>query len=251
MEDAFLSVNNTKAYENTDFTHIAKLTDHNGKAIPNAEITFKINDKTYTNKTNKDGLAVLTLNLKEGNYTITTIYKNITKSSKIIIVDDSHLVGNDVKAYSGTDFTYNVKLTDHNNNPIANAEITFNLEDKTFSKKTDSKGKITLTFNLETGNYTITASYKKRSIENNFEIIEDYILSGNDVKAYSETNFIYNVKLTDHNGKAIKNAEITFTANGKKYNNKTDVNGKTIISLSLKTGTYTITARYRNTEHTQ
>ena len=250
MEDAFLSVNTTKAYENTDFTHIAKLTDHNGKAIPNAEITFKINDKTYTNKTNKDGLAVLTLNLKEGNYTITTIYKNITKSSKIIIVDDSHLVGNDVKAYSGTDFTYNVKLTDHNNNPITNAEITFNLEDKTFSKKTDSKGKITLTFNLETGNYTITASYKKRSIENNFEIIEDYILSGNDVKAYSETNFIYNVKLTDHNGKAIKNAEITFTANGKKYNNKTDVNGKTIISLSLKTGTYTITARYRNTTTT-
>ena len=250
LEDAFLSVNNTKAYENVDFTHIAKLTDHNGKGITNAEITFKINDKTYTNKTNKEGLAILTLNLKEGNYTITSTYKNITKTSKIIIIDDSHLVGNDVKAYSGTDFKYNVKLTDHNNNPIANAEITFKLEDKTFTKKTDSNGQIALTFNLETGNYTITATYKKLTIKNNFEIIEDYILSGNDVKAYSETNFPYNVKLTDHNGKAIQNAEITFTVNGKTYTNKTDINGKAIINLNLKTGTYTITTKYRNTTTT-
>ncbi|WP_295611989.1 Ig-like domain-containing protein [uncultured Methanobrevibacter sp.] len=250
LEDAFLSVNNTKAYENVDFTHIAKLTDHNGKGIADAEITFKINDKTYTNKTNKEGLAILTLNLKEGNYTITSTYKNITKTSKIIIIDDSHLVGNDVKAYSGTDFKYKVKLTDHNNNPIANAEITFKLEDKTFSRKTNSNGQIELTFNLETGTYTITANYKKLTIKNNFEIIEDYILSGNDVKAYSETDFPYNVKLTDHNGKAIKNAEIIFTVNGKTYTNKTDVNGKAIINLNLKTGTYTITARYRNTTTT-
>ena len=31
---------------------------------------------------------------------------------------------------------------------------------------------------------TITATYKNHTIENNFEIIEDYILSGNDIKAY-------------------------------------------------------------------
>ena len=65
LEDAFLSVNNTKAYENVDFTHIAKLTDHLGNGIANAKITFKINGKTYTNRTNSEGLALLTLNLKE------------------------------------------------------------------------------------------------------------------------------------------------------------------------------------------
>ena len=247
LEDAFLSVNNTKAYENADFTHIAKLTDHNGKAIANAEITFKFENKTYTNRTNDEGLAVLTLNLKEGNYTITSIYKNITKTVKIIIVDDSHLVGNDVKAYSGTNFTYNVKLTDHTGKGIANALITFQMNGKTYTNKTDVNGQTTLTFNLETGNYTITATYKNHTIENNFEIIEDYILTGNDVKAYAESDFIYKVKLTDHNGKAIKNAEITFTLNGKTYTNKTDVNGQALLTLNLKTGNYTITARYRNT----
>ena len=247
LEDAFLSVNNTKAYENIDFTHIAKLTDHNGKAIANTELTFKFENKTYTNRTNDEGLAVLTLNLKEGNYTITSTYKNITKTAKIIIVDDSHLVGNDVKAYSGTDFRYKVKLTDHNNQAIADAEITFKINGKSFTNKTDINGETSLTLNLETGNYTIITSYKNHTITNNFEIIEDYILSGNDIKAYADTDFTYKVKLTDHNGKAIKNAELTFTVNGKTYNNKSDVNGQAIITLSLKTGNYEATARYRNT----
>jgi predicted outer membrane repeat protein len=250
LEDRFLDTNNTKAYENVDFTHIAKLTDHNGKGVANAEITFIFENKTYKNTTNSKGIATLKLNLKEGNYTITTTYKKITNKNKIIIVDDSHLVGNDVKAYSGTDFTYKTKLTDHNNKPIKNAKITYTIGNKTYTNKTNSKGESTLTFNLETGNYTITATYKNRTIENNFEIIEDYILSGNDVKTYSETNFPYRVNLTDHNGKVIKNAEITFKVNGKTYTNKTDVNGQAIINLNLKTGTYTITAKYRNTTTT-
>ncbi len=250
LEDAFISANNTKAYENVDFPYMVLLVDHNNKALTNKEITFTFDGKTYTNTTNDKGIAVLNLNLKEGNYTIKASYKNKTVTNKLIIIDDSHLVGNDVKAYSGTDFTYRTKLTDHNGKAIKNAEITFEIDGKTYTNKTNSKGESTLTFNLETGNYTITATYKKLTIENNFEIIEDYILAGNDVKAYSDTNFPYNVKLTDHNGKAIKNAEITFKINGKTYTNKTDVNGQAIINLNLKTGTYTITARYRNTTTT-
>ena len=101
------------------------LTDHNNKAIKNAEITFIFDGKTYTNTTNNKGIAVLNLNLKEGNYTIKASYKNKTVTNKIIIIDDSHIVGNDVKAYSGTDFTYRTKLTDHNGKAIKNAEITY------------------------------------------------------------------------------------------------------------------------------
>ncbi len=247
LQDRFLSVNNTKAYENVDFTHIALLTDHTGKGVENEIITFKINGETYTNKTDKNGIAILNLNLKEGNYTITTIFKKITKRAKIIIVDDSHLVGNDVKAYSGMNFTYQTRLTDHNNDPITDALITFKIGNETFTNKTDTNGRSTLTFNLETGNYTITANYKNLTIENNFEIIEDYIIRGNDIKAYSETNFVYKVNLTDHNGKAIRNVEMTFIVDGITYTNKTDINGQAIITLSLKTGNYTIIAKYRNT----
>ena len=250
LEDAFISANNTKAYENTNFPYKVLLLDHNNKTLPNKEITFIFNEKTYTNTTNNNGIATLELNLKEGNYTITSTYKTKNITNKLIIIDDSHLVGNDVKAYSGTNFTYRTKLTDHNNNPITNATITFKIGNKTYTNTTNSKGETTLTFNLETGNYTITAKYKNITIENNFEIIEDYILKGNDIKAYAETNFTYKVNLTDHNGKPIKNAKITFEVNGKTYTNTTNNKGQSTITLNLKLGNHTIKATYKNTTTT-
>ncbi|WP_223166073.1 Ig-like domain repeat protein [Methanobrevibacter millerae] len=250
IEDAFILGNDTKAYENVDFTYTLILVDHNETPIINAEITFNFENKTFTNKTDTNGKITLNFNLKEGNYTITSSYKTVNHTNQIIIVDDSHLMGNDVRAYSGTNFTYKTKLTDHNNNPIENATITFTIGNETFINKTNSKGESTLIFNLETGNYTITAQYKNRTIENTFEIIEDYILRGNDVKAFSETDFTYRVNLTDHNGKAIKNAEITFNINGENYTNTTNNNGQAVLNLNLKGGNYIITINYRNTTTT-
>lgn len=53
----------------------AKLVNSKGKAVKNKKITFKIKAKTYTAKTNKNGIATITLkNLKVGKYTITTKY---------------------------------------------------------------------------------------------------------------------------------------------------------------------------------
>ncbi|WP_407378951.1 hypothetical protein [Methanobrevibacter sp.] len=247
LEDAFINANDTKAYENTDFTFKATLKDHNGKAIKNAKITFEINGKTYTNTTNNKGETQITLNLKEGNYTITTTYKTVKHTNILIIIDDSHLVGNDVKAYSGVNFTYKTTLTDHNNNPITDATITFKIGNETYTNKTNSKGEATLTLNLETGNYAIKTIYKNTTIENILEIIEDYILRGNDIKAYAETDFQYKVNLTDHNGKAIRNTEVTFEIGGKTYTNTTDSEGKAIVNLNLKLGNHTIKATYRNT----
>ncbi|SDA67931.1 Ig-like domain-containing protein [Methanobrevibacter millerae] len=250
IEDAFILGNDTKAYENVDFTYTLILVDHNETPIINAEITFNFENRTFTNKTDNSGKITLNFNLKEGNYTITSSYKTVNHTNQIIIVDDSHLMGNDVKAYSGTNFTYKTKLTDHNNNPIENAEITYTIGNETFTNTTNDKGESTLTFNLETGNYTIIAKYKNRTIENTFEIIEDYILRGNDVKAFSETNFTYRVNLTDHNGKTIQNAEITFNINGENYTNTTNNNGQAVLNLNLKGGNYIITVNYRNTSTT-
>ena len=78
LEDAFINTNDTKAYDNIDFTFQAKIKDHNEKPITNAEVKFTIDGKTYTNTTNANGIATITLNLKEGNYKITTTYKTLS-----------------------------------------------------------------------------------------------------------------------------------------------------------------------------
>ncbi len=65
----------------------AKLVDKNGKALKGKKITFKIKGKKYTAKTNKNGVATVTikLSLKVGSYKIYTSYgkSKITNTLKI------------------------------------------------------------------------------------------------------------------------------------------------------------------------
>ena len=66
-----------------------KLSDESGIAIKNAQVTFGIDGKTFTKKTNANGVASLQLNLKDGNYKITTKflgnsdYKSSSKTTTI------------------------------------------------------------------------------------------------------------------------------------------------------------------------
>ncbi|KZX13215.1 bacterial Ig-like domain protein [Methanobrevibacter oralis] len=61
----------------------ATLKSSNGKAIKNKKITFKINGKTYSSKTNKKGIATVSLkNLKLGKHTVKSVYiKNTIKNT--------------------------------------------------------------------------------------------------------------------------------------------------------------------------
>ena len=64
----------------------SKLVNTNGKALKGKKITFKINKKTYKAKTNKKGIAKITIkNLKVGKYKITTKYGKSTIKNTIKI----------------------------------------------------------------------------------------------------------------------------------------------------------------------
>ena len=61
----------------------SKLVDTKGKAVKGKKITFKFKGKTYTTKTNKNGIATITIkNLKVGKYSIMSICgKSIIKNT--------------------------------------------------------------------------------------------------------------------------------------------------------------------------
>lgn len=64
----------------------AKLVNNKGKAVSNKKLTFKFKGKTYTAKTNKNGIAAVSLkNLKVGKYTIETSYGKSSVKNKITI----------------------------------------------------------------------------------------------------------------------------------------------------------------------
>ena len=73
-----------KKAKTTKFT--AKLVNTKGKVVKGKKITFKFKGKTYKVKTNKKGIATLTLkNLKVGKYTIKTTYGKSTIKNTIKI----------------------------------------------------------------------------------------------------------------------------------------------------------------------
>lgn len=64
----------------------AKLVNNKGKVVANKKLTFKLKGKTYTAKTNKKGIATVSLkNLKVGKYTIKTSYGKSTVKNTITI----------------------------------------------------------------------------------------------------------------------------------------------------------------------
>jgi hypothetical protein len=52
-----------------------KLLDANNKAVKNQDVTFKVAGKTYTAKTDKNGVAKVYLNLKKGTHTVKYSFK--------------------------------------------------------------------------------------------------------------------------------------------------------------------------------
>ena len=73
-----------KKAKTTKFT--VKLVDKKGKILKYKKITFKMKNKKYTAKTNKKGIATLSLkNLKVGKYTITSSYGGCTIKNTIKI----------------------------------------------------------------------------------------------------------------------------------------------------------------------
>ncbi|PWB84703.1 Ig-like domain-containing protein [Methanobrevibacter thaueri] len=81
-----LTAKNISKKKSKKIKFTAKLVNTKGKALKNKKITFKFKGKTYKAKTNKKGIATLTLkNLKVGKYSITSTYGKSSIKNTITI----------------------------------------------------------------------------------------------------------------------------------------------------------------------
>lgn len=71
--------------ENKKAKFNVKVLNSNGKASPNKKVTIKLNGKTYTKTTDKNGIARLGISLGSGKYTVTTKYAGLTSKNKITV----------------------------------------------------------------------------------------------------------------------------------------------------------------------
>ena len=151
------------------------LKDAAGNIMANTNVKFTIGNKTYTRKTNDEGIASLPIGLPVGEYTLTAEFEGtstldaVSVNSTIVVnPTDYNLVGEDVNMTYKDGTTYNVQITDGDGNPVAKAGVVIKMtiEDKSYNRKTNDEGIASLAIGLKSGTYEITAEYNGKEITN-------------------------------------------------------------------------------------
>ena len=244
---ATLSAPNVKMYykDGSKFTVILK---YNKKVISNAKVQIKIDGKTFTKTTDKNGKASINLDYKSGTYSVLSSCSGNKEfaacSAKSTVTIKSTLKCSDFSKYYKNTAKYSSKYYDKKGKLIKNTAVKFKLNGKTFSSKTNSKGISTLAINLKPGKYSITVTNPKTAESLTRSITIKSVIETKDLTLNESQKGKFNVKILNCNGKASPNKKVTLKLNGKTYTKKTNENGIATLDVCLDYGKYTITTEY-------
>ena len=161
---------NVNMYYGAGKSYKVRVYSDDGKAAGAGEkVTFKINGKTYTRQTDKNGYASLKLSLKAKTYTITATYKGVKVSNKVVI--KPVLTAKNISKKKAKKIKFIAKLVNTKGKAVKGKTIKFKFKGKTYKAKTNKKGIATVTLkNLKVGKYTIKTTYGKSTIKNTIKI---------------------------------------------------------------------------------
>ena len=235
----------TKYYKgSTKYT--ATFLDKSGNPLSNTNVKITVDKTTYTKKTNAKGVASLEINRKPGLYKVVsenpvTGYK-LTNTFKVL----STITASDVTKIYSDGRKFYATFLNSNGKALANKNIKFKIDGKTFTKQTNSKGVASLTmYNLKKGTYKMISYNVDGLTKTNTVKVITYTTSKLTTSAYT---FLKSdsktIKVTLNNGLGYAPGAgkiIKFTVNGKSYTAKTNSKGVASLKLpTLKAGTYTV-----------
>ena len=232
-----------KSFNNGTHYYIA-LFDSLGQPLYGKTIKFKVNNVTFENLTNKDGLACLEVWFNPGEYNITATYQGqyideFASVSNRITVLTTISSENITKYYDGSTIIV-ASFFNFNDEALTSTNVYFNINGITHKAKTDKFGMVILDKDLKAGKYnldilnTLTGEIGQYTIE-----ILSTLTTKNLVKHYKESkNFQATFK--DDNGDLLKNTYVKFTVKGKTYKVKTNSRGVATLKVNLKPGKYSI-----------
>lgn len=260
-----VSKDQTVKHLNGDYFKIT-LKDDNGNLISNVPVDLTVMakywNKTYTVKTDENGLAKLQINLNIGDYNIKSFFKgnndyltmSKTNSVKVRSKYTPIISAKDLFAKYGEKNYFTTVLK--GNELIFNETIGLTVLAKTWNKtypvKTDEKGIAKLAINLAPGDYKIKSyfkgneNYSSANAINDIKISRKHIakLSTNDlVKDFTETKMFVS-KLTSQNNTPLINKAVCMNVFAKTWNKTYTINtnnyGYSNLNIQLAPGVYTI-----------
>ena len=158
----------TKYYRNASQFVVRIHSDDGGYIGAGENVTFNINGVFYTRTTHATGHAKLNINLGQGNYTITTYYKDCSKGNNIEVLPILSANDLEMKYMDGSQFK--AKLVDGQGKAYAGQSVQFNINGVLYNRVTGSDGVAALNINLMAGEYIITSSYNDFNTANKITI---------------------------------------------------------------------------------
>ena len=226
------------------------LTGDDNKSLINEQIILNLNGNDYLLVTDDNGIGHINLDLDYKKY---NVFARFAKNgyfpvniSEEITVSPSIQVYDMTRAFkSGHDFS--ATFLDEDGNPLANADVLFNVNSNEYSVKTDLNGVAKLYENLNVGSYLVSVinPVTNDKISKNLNIVKR-ITGNKNINMYFGAGSTYKIRVFDDDGKIAKANEIVLIKiNGKQNKVKTDSNGYVTFKINLPPKTYTITAEYK------
>ena len=223
-----------------------KLTDANSNlALANKTVTVVVNNVNYTNITGDNGVVSIDLNLNIGKYSVSSYFSGdstheSSSSTSTVEVLPTIKASNISKYYKGST-KYRATFFDSYGSLLKNTKVSVTVNGKAYSKKTNSKGSVSIGVNLKPGTYKVTSvnpvtGYK---LTTKFKILST--ITASDVKNVGGDSKKFTAKFLKSNGKPLTNKYVKFKLKGKIYKVKTNSKGQAKLALNkIKKGTYKV-----------
>ena len=149
---------------------IISVKDSDGNAVMGAIVNITFNKQSFTLSTDEKGCITLDAkDLKVGKYTIKATCNCLSISKKITV--KPLLETKDISKKKAKTIKFTAKLLNNKGKILKNKKVTFKIDGKTITAKTNSKGIATAKLtNLKVGKHKITTSYGKSSVKNTITI---------------------------------------------------------------------------------
>ena len=154
VKSLIVTQNLTKYYMNAS-SFQATIYDKNGSLAVGKNVTFNINGVFYTRTADENGVVSLAINLRPGEYIITTIYEELDIGNNVVVLPT--LVTSDLNMTYRDGSKFTAQTLDGQGKPLVNQNVTFNVNGRLYFKTTGDDGVASLTINLMSGKYIITS----------------------------------------------------------------------------------------------
>ena len=245
---------NTYISPKSKYVFIVTLKSKHNVAIKDKKVVFKYNNKKVTAKTNSRGIAAITIpGLAKGTYSIKyscsgdKFYSGSSESGKLYVgtKQTAKVLAGDLVMNHNDGSVYKATVKDSSGKLLKYVKVKFTINGKNYIKKTDSNGVAKQKIGLDIGYYTIKTvlsdSHYKSSVVTKHVSVKGTKLVGENVYATPGKKVSYSVKVLNYKNNPVKNEDVSFSIDGKKYVGTTDSKGVAKVSLGvLSDGAHTI-----------